>query len=160
AMGVAASIGIANGMKLLFGQYVPISPHVEPRSMVVAYCLGVFITFLTVVVASWKISRLNVVAAIRDIPEAGLAKREIRSLLFGMLMLAGGALLTLNGLDQDKAILFFSGMTLAPFGLAKILRFFRVLGRPVFSLVGLEILVVWLLPQSVSKKIWGDLDGG
>ena len=40
-----------------------------PRSLVVAYCLGVVITFLAVVGSSWKISRLNVVAAIRDIPD-------------------------------------------------------------------------------------------
>jgi putative ABC transport system permease protein len=159
-LGVAASVGIANAMKLLFGQYVPISPHVEPRSMVVAYCLGVFITFLTVIGSSWKISRLNVVAAIRDIPEAGRGKRRIRSLLFGVLLLAGGAFLTLAGLGNDQAILFFSGASLAPFGLAMILRFFRVPSRPVFSLVGLEILTVWLLPESVGEKIWGNLDRG
>ncbi len=93
-LGVAASVGIANAMKLLFGQYVPITPHVEPRSMVVAYCLGVFITFLTVVVASWKVSRLNVVAAIRDIPDAALGKRKITSLIVGTLLLLGGAFLT------------------------------------------------------------------
>jgi putative ABC transport system permease protein len=160
ALGVAASIGIANGMKLLFGQYVPISPHVEPRSMVVAYCLGVFITFLTVVGSSWKISRLNVVAAIRDIPDASLAKRRIKSLVFGVLLLTGGAFLAMAGLGGDQAILFFSGASLAPFGLALILRFFRVPGRPVFSLLGLTILVLWLVPESIGKKIWGDLDGG
>jgi putative ABC transport system permease protein len=160
ALGVAASIGIANGMKLLFGQYVPIAPHVEPRSMVVAYCLGVFITFLTVVGSSWKVSRLNVVAAIRDIPEARLAGRKIKSLVFGALLLAGGVLLTLAGLGNDQAVLFFSGASLAPFGLALILRFFRVPGRLVFSLVGLEILILWLLPESVGKKLWGNMDGG
>jgi putative ABC transport system permease protein len=157
---LAGLVGSANGMKLLFGQYVPIAPHVEPRSMVVAYCLGVFITFLTVVGASWKISRLNVVAAIRDIPEARLAKRKIKSLVFGALLLAGGVLLTLAGLGNDTAVLFFSGASLAPFGLALILRFFRVPGRPVFSLVGLEILILWLLPESVGKKLWGNMDGG
>ncbi|HEY7032913.1 MAG TPA: FtsX-like permease family protein, partial [Thermomicrobiales bacterium] len=123
ALGVAASIGIANGMKLLFGQYVPIAPHVEPRSMVVAYCLGVFITFLTVVVASWRISRLNVVAAIRDISEASLARRKIKSLVLGVLLLAVGSLMTMAGLQDDKALLFFTGASLAPFGLALILRF-------------------------------------
>ena len=76
ALGVAASVGIANAMKFLFGEYVPIEPHVEPRSMVVAYCLGVVITFLTVVVSSWKISRLNVVAAIRDIPDVAHAPAQ------------------------------------------------------------------------------------
>lgn len=159
-LGVAASVGIANGMKLLFGQYVPITPHVEPRSMVVAYCLGVFITFLTVIGSSWKVSRLNVVAAIRDIPDATSAKRTIRSLVIGTLMLVGGVFLTLSGLDSDKALLFYGGASLAPFGLAMILRFFRAPSRPVFSTVSIALLALWLLPESVGKKIWGDLDAG
>jgi putative ABC transport system permease protein len=128
--------------------------------MVVAYCLGVVITFLTVVAASWRISRLNVVAAIRDIPDATHAKRTVTSLLSGTLLLAGGAALTLLGLSSDKALFFFSGASLAAFGLALVLRFVRVPGRAVFSLLGLGILVLWLLPESAGEKVWGDLDGG
>jgi putative ABC transport system permease protein len=51
-------------------------------------------------------------------------------------------------------------MSVAPFGLALILRFFRVPGRPVYSLLALEILTIWLLPESVGRKIWGNMDGG
>ena len=50
-------------------------------------------------------------------------------------------------------------MSLLPFGLALILRFFGVPSRPVFSLVGLYILVLWLLPESIVEKIFGELDG-
>ena len=65
ALGVLAAIGIAQGMKVIFGAYAPVEPHITPRSMVVAYCLGMVITFLAVAASSWKVSRINVVAAIR-----------------------------------------------------------------------------------------------
>ena len=44
--------------------------HVEPRSMVVAYCLGMVITVATVALSAYRVSRLNIVAAVRNIPEA------------------------------------------------------------------------------------------
>jgi putative ABC transport system permease protein len=52
--------------------------------------LGVVITFLSVVASSIKISRMNVVAAVRDIPEVSNPKRRIRTLVWaGILLLAG-----------------------------------------------------------------------
>lgn len=43
-------------------------PHVELRSLIVAYCLGVLLTFVTVTISSWRVSRLNIVSAIRELP--------------------------------------------------------------------------------------------
>ena len=40
------------------------------RSMIVAFCLGVMATFLVIFIASWRASRLNITAAIRDLPES------------------------------------------------------------------------------------------
>jgi ABC-type lipoprotein release transport system permease subunit len=39
------------------------------RSMVTAFSLGVIATFLVIFVASWRASRINITAAIRDLPE-------------------------------------------------------------------------------------------
>ena len=40
------------------------------RSLVVAFCLGVMATFLVIFISSWRASRLNITAAIRDLPES------------------------------------------------------------------------------------------
>lgn len=40
------------------------------RSLVVAFCLGVIATFLVIFISSWRASRLNITAAIRDLPES------------------------------------------------------------------------------------------
>ncbi|MEJ7902429.1 MAG: ABC transporter permease, partial [Thermomicrobiales bacterium] len=70
ALGVAAAFLIAKGFQSAFGDAFNISPYISLRSMVIAYCLGVVITFLAVAISSWRVSRLNVVAAVRDIPDA------------------------------------------------------------------------------------------
>jgi putative ABC transport system permease protein len=155
ALGVLAALGIAQGMKLIFGDYAPVEPYIAPRSMVVAYCLGVVITFFAVVGSSWKVSRLNVVAAIRDIPEESSPARRLRTLVWAGLLLAGGALLTLMGASAEKEMFFGAGMCLWPFGVAMVLRFFGVPGRAVFSAVGLYILGFWLMPESWSEALFG-----
>lgn len=40
------------------------------RSLIVAFCLGVIATFLVIFISSWRASRLNITAAIRDLPES------------------------------------------------------------------------------------------
>ncbi|MCC6790954.1 MAG: FtsX-like permease family protein, partial [Thermomicrobiales bacterium] len=159
AMGAGASVGIANAMKWLFGQYVPIQPHVEPRSMVVAYCLGVVITLVTIVVSSWRVSRLNVVAAIRDIPDARSGGRRLRTLIWGSLLLGGGVLLTLAGHGSETAMTFYTGMSLIPFGVALLLLVGRLPGRPVLSLLGMALLTLWTIPEDLAETLWGPLDG-
>lgn len=41
-----------------------------PRSLIVSFCLGLIATFIVIFVSSWRASRLNIVAAIRDLPES------------------------------------------------------------------------------------------
>jgi putative ABC transport system permease protein len=159
ALGVAAAYGIGYGLSALLGDQISISPHVEPRSLVVAYCLGVVITFLAVVGSSWKISRLNVVAAVRDIPDVQPSKRSKKVLLWASLLLLGGAGTTLSGLSAEQAFPFYTGMSLLPFGIALFARFFGVPSRPVFSAVGAWLLFLWLTPIDIQDKIWGKLDG-
>jgi putative ABC transport system permease protein len=160
AMGVAATYGIALGLQAIFGDYVSIEAHVSARSLVVAYCLGVVITFLTVVGSSWKISRVNIVAAVRDIPDVVDNRRKKSGLVWGGLLLVAGALLTMSGLSAEQSFTFYMGMSLLPFGVALILRFFGISGRLLFSLAGIYLVALWLLPDSVSQNLFGDLDGG
>jgi putative ABC transport system permease protein len=159
ALGVLATIGIAGGLRLIVGEFLSIEPRVTPRSLVVAYSLGMVITFLTVVGSSWKVSRLNVVAAVRDIPEVHSPKRRKSGLVWGVLFLIGGAFLALQGLGADKAFTFYAGMSILPFGVARVARFFGAPGRPVYTAVGLFTVVLWLLPQDVAEKLFGTLDG-
>lgn len=71
---------------LLSGVDVRLQFHVEPRSVVVAFCFGLLLTFLTVALSAWRVSRLNIVAAIRGLPDTTFGVRRPRA-RFGSLRL-------------------------------------------------------------------------
>ncbi len=159
ALGVLATFGIAKGMGALLGEFLTIEPHVTLRSLVAAYTLGMVITFVAVAASSWKISRLNVVAAVRDITEVTVATRKKSGLVWGIVFVLLGGLMVLQGLGSDMAFPFYAGMSLAPLGLARIAQFFGAPSRPVYSVVGVALLALWMLPQDVATKLFGELDG-
>ena len=72
-IGAIAGVGVAYVMALVMGQIIgdlfEITPHFSLRSLAVAYTLGVAVTFVTIVFASVRASRVNIVAAIRDLPD-------------------------------------------------------------------------------------------
>ena len=100
---VAAAIGVAIGLAVsaliitLVNQAIGVAEadfsftqHFEPRSIVVAYCLGIAITMATVAVSAYRVSRLNIVAAIRDTPTPiSLTTRSWRDLLTAPLRALG-----------------------------------------------------------------------
>ncbi|MCA9859222.1 MAG: ABC transporter permease, partial [Thermomicrobiales bacterium] len=157
--GVGAAYVIAFGLGQLFSDFFDIEPYVSPRSMIVAYCLGVVITFIAVVYASIRNSRLNIVAAIRDIPDVSSPVRKKRTLLFGALAIVVGLLLSVTGLANDSAFPALSGLSILPFGVAFFLRYFGISSRLVYSIVGIYLLILWLLPEDLSNRILGPLNG-
>ncbi|MDQ4100067.1 MAG: ABC transporter permease, partial [Chloroflexota bacterium] len=159
ALGALAALGIAFGMGLIFGDFISVDPYIHPRSMVVAYCLGTVITFLTVTVSSWWVSRLNIVAAVRDIPEVSNPRRNWRQLMWGGLELVIGGLLTWLGMETDQAWSFLSGMSFIPIGIATIITYFGVKPRVVYTIAGLYLLVFWLLPEDAFEAIFGTYSG-
>jgi putative ABC transport system permease protein len=160
ALGVLAAIGLAYGMRAIIGDFFTIEPMVQPRSLIIAYCMGVVITFLAVVISSWRISRLNVVAAIRDIPDVTIHHRRRRTLFWGIALLVVGALLTAIGLSSGSAFAYLTGMSMVPFGILVVLRYFGIQHRIVATLVGLFILVLWLMPTSVTERFLPEMSGG
>ena len=159
ALGVGAAWVIAKAMNPIFGDFFEITPNVTPRSMVVAYSLGVVITFIAVVVSSWRISRLNIVAAVRDIPDIESPVRKRRTLVWAAAAMVIGGLLTVQGLNADSAFSAYLGMSMIPFGIGFILRYFGVSGRLIFSSIGVYLVAFWLLPDDVSTRIFGELNG-
>ncbi len=158
-MGALAVFGIANGMQAAFGDFIDISPFIEPRSMAIAYALGVVITFLTITLASWRVSRLNVVAAVRDIPDAYHATRNRRQLIWGLVMVVVGVLMVLGAQSNRNAFLFLTGGTLIPFGIAAVATYFGWKPRWVLTVAGLYTLIFWLLPADLFETIYGRYEG-
>ena len=158
-LGVLVAFGIVQGFRGFIGDAFDITPYVAPRSLVIAYCLGVVITFLAVALSSWRVSRLNIVAAVRDIPDAYEAKRNRRQLVWSVVMIAAGVLLTIWGANIEVLAPFTIGMTLIPFGIAGILTYFGLNSRLVLTIAGLYTLVFWLLPEDQFSALFGEMSG-
>ncbi len=77
ALGIAVSIVMVGAMARLFADFgLQITFHVTARSLIVAYSIGVVLTFLTVTFSSWRIGNLNIVSAIRDVADPVTAKER------------------------------------------------------------------------------------
>ena len=85
-IGTAAGIGISFGMVAVLGSVFGafgfnFTQHIEPRSVIIAVGISILLTFITVVVSSFRISQLNIVSAIRDISDDGQHSQRPISML-------------------------------------------------------------------------------
>ena len=88
----------------------------------VSFFIGSIITFATVIFASRRISRLNIVRAIRDIPEPQLARAGRKTLIWGIIITVVGLFVLFLGYQSAQATPFGLGVSLVPVGVALILR--------------------------------------
>ena len=194
-LGILVSFGMAYIMSSIFASSefgVTIEPHVTARSLLIAYSLGVVLTFVTVTFASFRISNLNIVAAIRGTAEDKRPehRRRIRwwwvviaipAMIFPPLglwfllrnglglpstwILSGfgllfGTLFFLLGLSSDKAFPFALGFSLIGAGLARLLTLLKFPDRPVYTAVGVFLIILWGLTAGGRLEfVFGTLNG-
>ena len=160
-LGILVSFGMMLIMARIFSEFgVNIQPHVTLRSVVISYSLGVVLTFATVIFASWRVSNLNIVRAIRDIPEPVGRRMGWRWLTTGLVALALGALLIYIGLTSDTAFPFALGSSLLFVGTAIVLRFAGVPERPLFSTLSVGLLTLWgFMAGNRLEFLFGELEG-
>jgi putative ABC transport system permease protein len=70
ALGVLTGLIIAATLGRAFaGMGITILPYISVNSLLVSYSLGMLVTFITVLISANRVSHLNIVSAIRDLPE-------------------------------------------------------------------------------------------
>src|SRR5204863_4682672 len=117
AVGAAAGVAVAYGMVLVMASAfastsdLSISYAVKPASVVLAYALGVLLTFAVVAFSAWRVSRMNIVSAIRNLPQPPAVRRRRRWLLsvLGILL---GVLLAYSGIHAKDAVSLGLGVSL------------------------------------------------
>jgi len=151
--GVAVGVGVGYLLDylagfVLAGEGIPQgailqSFTVSHESLVIAYVVGFLLTLVTVVVACRRASRLNIVRAIRDIPEPPPAVHTYTLLAYlGAAMVAVGVwvfLVTFRGSTDISIPKTAGALIIVGAGLVTA-RFLK--NRPVFSAVG-AALIVW-----------------
>ena len=162
ALGILISFGMTQIMARIFSEFdLNIQPTITLRTIVISYSLGVVLTFITVTFSSWRVSKLNIVRAIRDIPEPPGGRMGWRSLAAALAAIALGVLLFVTGMANDSMFPFALGSSMILLGAAIVLRFFRLPDRPVFTTMGLFLLLLWGL--TVGNRLdflFGELEGG
>jgi putative ABC transport system permease protein len=157
ALGSVAGVGVGWLMVRVIGEAFAgsgftISFATSPQNVVIAFCLGMVLTFAVVLISSWRVSRLNVVRAIRDIPEPDRRGRSVKGVLLAIATPIVGAGLVWQGLQAEQTGLYMLGLSLAIVGAALIARVLRVPERISFTVAGILLLGLWLLPYDFAPS--------
>ena len=167
------------------------------QSMIVAYTLGMTVTFLVVLASAIRVSSLNIVRAVRELPEPPVLKavirerlrdvgraykrtfaslahlrpdRAVKALVFGSigawtrlmwslftagyLLILFGIMLVLTGINGGVLAIFMLGISFVLIGVPlALLHLGRLPERAAFTLAGVLVVIVWMLPSSVLDAI-------
>jgi len=139
-LGEGFALGANEGLSIVFAA--------NPRNVVLAFCMGMVLTFVVVLISSWRVSRLNVVRAIRDIPEPDRRGRTV--LVVAVLVPLAGAVAFWQGLATGTMAPYLGGISLVLIGAALVARVLGVPDRAAFTASGLIIIALWLTPASIT----------
>jgi putative ABC transport system permease protein len=160
-LGVGVAFALTTAASALFSSFgLSFTPHATLRTIGISFSLGVVLTFLTVVFSSWRVSNLNIVAAIRDIPEVSNRRMGWRGLALWGLGLLFSALMIYSGLSGNQAFPFAFGVSLGTMGVAVLLTYVGLPARPTYTIAGIFLLVFWLLAAGDRLTgLFGELEG-
>src|SRR5438876_945333 len=156
ALGALAGLGLGYIMVYFFDRLVPhgdvvVTFHFDPSSVITAFVAGTALTWITILLASWRVSRLNILRAIRDLPEPGTRERSRDVLIAGTLVTLGGIVLTPGGFAVDTGIGEVPGPPVLALGLG-IAAASRGWARAAMTLAATFNLVWILLPFTLLNQ--------
>jgi putative ABC transport system permease protein len=157
AVGSVAGVGVGWVMVRLLGKGFAggsedfrIAFATSPRNVILAFCMGMVLTFVVVLISSWRVSRLNVVRAIRDIPEPDKRGRTVWGVIVAVLLPLAGAVAFWQGLATQTMAFYLGGLSLVIIGAALLARVLGLTDRVAFTASGLVLLALWLTPASLT----------
>lgn len=156
ALGVLVAYAMVLGMGGLFAS-VPgfhLAFAVKLASLVVAYSLGVLLTLGVVAFSARRVSRMNIVSAIRDLPDQLVSMSTRRQRIGGILIIALGYAIARSGVSAKNAITLGFGVSLVMLGIARLSEALGANKRVVRTAAGLA-LIVWFVVPSIGDRLFG-----
>ena len=127
------------------------------RSLLIAYSLGVLLTLFVVTLSAARVSRLNIVSAIRDIPEPGEDRhRRGRWLRVGLGIFLGLSM-AISGASGQVMLPWMLGVSIVIISAVPVVKLVGRSPRIAYTGAGLLLLVFWLLPGSTWEALFGDM---
>jgi putative ABC transport system permease protein len=161
AVGALAGVVVAYGMVLVMASAfattgdLDIAYAVRPASVVLAYTIGVLLTLGVVAFSAWRVSRMNITSAIRNLPEPAAQKKGKRRWLLGLLGTGLGVLLVMSGASSEDAVTLSLGVALVILSLVPLAHHAGVPDRGARTAAGLLLVVYFVLPTN--RWLFGDL---
>lgn len=119
------------------------SLFVKPSTLLLAAGVGYSISMLTIWSASARISRLNIISAVRDLPDPRTQGRRLGALVGGTVGVVGGTALSVFGLSAEAQIPLLAGVPLAAFAMIGLTG--RFLPKAAASVMWSVIAIAWIL---------------
>jgi putative ABC transport system permease protein len=113
----------------------------DSGSLITGLLIGLVISLVTVWGTSLRLARLNVIRAIRDIPEPILQRQRVRTLVMGALGVLVGALLTASGASGSSWFGALEGIPIMAISAIPLLS--RLLPRRVVVTVACATALAW-----------------
>jgi putative ABC transport system permease protein len=156
-LGIGVSYAMVNAVASSFSdQSLDLRYTVSGRSLLIAYALGVLLTLIVVTGSAWRVSRLNIVSAIRNIPEEGEAHRRAGWALAAVGTLVG-TLLAVSGATGRVFLPWMMGLSIVLMSLVPAVRLAGGSERLAYTAAGLALVVLWLLPLGTFDRFFGDM---
>ena len=161
AVGALLGIAVAYLMVLVmasaFNQSggLHITYSVTSRTVIVAYSIGVLLTFAVVGGSAWRVSRMNIVTAIRNLPEPPAPTKQRHRWVLGAVALVLGVLLVASGINAKNAMVLGFGVSLALLGVVPVAERLGAPARATRTAAGLGLVAWFVLP--ISRLLFGDL---
>jgi putative ABC transport system permease protein len=160
-LGAAVAYGMVIVMASAFGAEdadagLQIEYAVTPRSLVIAFALGLLITLVVVAFSALRVSVMTISSAIRNLPEP-TGGRQGRRVVVAVAGLALGLLLAISGAASSTATPLDLGISLVLVSLVPLLRLLGVPERLAYTGCGLVLVVFLMLPWRVMESIFGEL---
>ena len=123
------------------------------QSLLIAFALGVLLTLVVVAFSAWRVSTMTIATAIRNLPEPPVVRR--RRVVLGGVGLAFGALLIVTAGNAATPIML--GVSLVIVCLVPFARLVGIPDRVAYTVAGLAIVVLLMLPWSAWESVFGQL---
>jgi putative ABC transport system permease protein len=160
AVGVLAGLGVAYLMVLalsglLEASDISIGFTVKAASIALAYSIGVLLTLLVVAYSARRVSRMNIVSAIRSLPDPAAAKARKRPWLRPSLGILLGLLFVWAGIQAEDAVALGVGVSAIVLSAVPLLSHAGVPDRPLRTAAGLALVCWFTLP--IPRLLLGQL---
>ena len=164
ALGSLAGIGIGWLVALVAGPIFGSTEQgsstpivIKPLSLAIGATTGLVISLITIWVTSIRIARLNIIRAIRDLPEPRAVKLRKRTLVLAAFGIVAGAAVSTAGYVGESAIPLMLGIPIAAFSAAPLLR--KLLPERVARQLAAGTVLAWGLGvDPLFPEIMGDAE--